>query len=47
MVKVITVLILLLLLPTSQEIFHWIIPIGIRVIISKSYVNYGVSLIFL
>ena len=38
--------ILLLFLPTSQELFNWLILVGIRVRISKSDANDGVSLDF-
>ena len=33
-------------LPTSQVLIHWIILVGIRISISKSESNYGVSLDF-
>ena len=38
------VIILVLLLPTSQELIHWIILVGIRFSISKYDVDDGVSL---
>ena len=43
-VSVIIVLIFILLLPTSQELIHWFVLVGIRIFISKSDVNYGISL---
>ena len=39
-----TVLILILLLPTIQEIIHWIIPVGICISIFKYDVKNGVSM---
>ena len=44
LVSVINILILILLLPTSQELIHWIILVGIRFSISKYDVDDGVSL---
>ena len=41
---VLTVLILLLLIPTRQELIHWLILVGIRVSIYKSDVDDGISL---
>ena len=45
-VEVLTMLILILLLSTSQEITHRLILLGIHISIYKSDVNYGISLIF-
>ena len=39
-------LVLILLLPTSQELIHWPMLVGIRAIIAKSDVDDGVSLYF-
>ena len=36
----------LLLLTTSQELFHWLLPVGVRVRVSKYDVDYGASLDF-
>ena len=35
---------LILLLPTSQEIIHWFLLVGVCVQVSKSDVNDGISL---
>ena len=45
-VAVLTVLTLLFLFPTSQELIHWLVLVRIRVSISKSDVDDGVSLAF-
>ena len=44
---VLTVLILLLIIPMSQELIHRFIPVGICVIFFELDINYGVSLVFL
>ena len=44
LVELLTVLVLILLIPMSQEIIHWLILVGIRVSIAKSDVDDGVSL---
>ena len=46
LVAVLTVLILILLLPTIQELIHWLMLVGIRVSVSKFDVDDGVSLAF-
>ena len=46
LVAVINVNILLLILPTSQELIHWFVLVGIRVWVSKSDINVGISLDF-
>ena len=43
-VAVLTMLILILLLPTVHEIIHWLVLVGVRVRVSKYNVNYGVSM---
>ena len=43
--EVITVIILILLLPTIQEPIHWLILVGIRVGVYKFAVDDGVSLV--
>ena len=43
---VFTIIILLFLLPTTQELIHWLILVGIRVSITKYDVDYGVSIDF-
>ena len=43
-VEILTMLIFIFLLPTIQEIVYWILPVGVRVRVSKSDVNYSVSL---
>ena len=43
-VAVLTIIILLLLLPKSQELIHWLIPVSIHVSISEFGVYYVVSL---
>ena len=46
LVAVITVLILILLLPTTQELVHWPIPVGIHISMSEFDIHDGVSLVF-
>ena len=40
----ITVFIFILLLPTIQKIFRWFLPVGFRIRVSNSDVDYGVSM---
>ena len=44
LISVLTVLILVLLLPTRQEIIHWFVLVGVCIQVSKSDIDYGVSL---
>ena len=44
LIEVLTVLILLLLIPMIQELIHWLIIVGIHVIISKSDFGDDVSM---
>ena len=46
-VEIITVIVLLIFLPPSQENTNWILPVGVSVWIPHSDVNYGLSLTFL
>ena len=46
LVAVLTVLVLIFLLPKSQEFIHWIILVGIHAIIAKHDVDDGASLAF-
>ena len=46
MVAVITALILIFPIPTSQDLIHWLILVSIRINISKYDADYGVSLDF-
>ena len=41
-----TVIIFLLLLPTSQELIHWFVLVGVRVQVYKSDVDYGTIMDF-
>ena len=47
LVSVINVLVLLVLLPMSQELIHWLIIVGIHISIAKYDINDSVSLDFL
>ena len=44
LVAVINMFIFLFLLSSIQEIFHWFLPVGVCVWISKYEIDYGVSL---
>ena len=44
--EVLTVIILIYLLPTKQELIHWLVLVGIIISISKSGVDDGVSMDF-
>ena len=46
MVAVITALILIFPIPTSQDLIHWFMFVGVRIRVSKYDVDYGVSLDF-
>ena len=44
LLKVLTVFIFIFILPLIKELFHWFLPVGVCVRVSKSDVNYGVSM---
>ena len=46
LLAVLTILILILILPTSQDVIHWLKPVGIHTIVVDFDVNHGVSLLF-
>ena len=46
LVAVLTVFIFHLILPTIQELIHWLLLVGVHVLIYKSDVDYGVILAF-
>ena len=46
LVAVITVFIFLFLIPSIQEILHWLLPEGVNVQVSKYDADYGVGLDF-
>ena len=45
--EVLIMLVLILLVPTSQDLIHWLMLVGICVIVSKFDFDNGVSLKFL
>ena len=46
LVSVLTVFIFIYLIPQRQELSHWFLTVGVYVRVSKSDVDYGVSLDF-
>ena len=44
--EMLTVFTFILVLPTSYELIHWILPVSVCIQLSKSDVDYGVGLVF-
>ena len=43
LMEVLTVLIVIFLLPTTQELIHWFVLVGVRVQVFKYDVGYSIS----
>ena len=46
LVEMLTVLVIVLFFPPSQERFHWLLLVGVTVLVPKYYANYGDVLTF-